>query len=487
MLGTLADSADSIETVRQGPPIRLWRFLIFATFVLTFGLFNIYLLPAVLVLVLLSQTAALFPKHMFLVTLVCSILITVEIGAKWGTLPRIGPSIALLSALFIGAVLRIVSESGFKGIVRVAAHVPMIGLWSLYIVFLLASASFSIDTRASSYSVIKVILLQLVLLMVLEYLLREPGFWPKLRNAVYLATAIVCLYALVEELNRHNIFLTYYPEQEALFRGDILRVRSTFFHPIALGTYLVLVYPFLLVDVLRRRRASLIALLGCLLLAVFLTVSRGPWLALGIETVLIAFCLAGRRMRIAGAVFASLSLFACFIAARIDLWPKNLPGESLVNPAHLTHANFDEASSEYYRIAVVRSAIDRLSGTRWVIGFGPGTYYKADVRSEYAGQDHVLTDGDCQYALTLVETGGVGLGILILLILQGALLCLRTYRRANGYERVLASACLASVVGFALSCVTSSMFLLFPLNFLFWMAISLACHAKRAGSLQEGI
>ena len=91
----------------------------------------------------------------------------------------------------------------------------------------------------------------------------------------------------------------------------------------------------------------------------------------------------------------------------------------------------NEASSEYYRFAVVRAALDRLEGARWVYGFGPGTFYMADVRSEYAGQDHVLTAGDCQYALTLVEIGTVGLGIMIVMMTAGVLICTRAVRVAH--------------------------------------------------------
>ena len=237
-----------------------WALPLLVAMALGVGFVNLYLLPAVAAFVCLICLAIAFPERMFLFALACSILVSVEIGVKLGALPRIGPSLTVLAALLLGAVLHCGSRFDREQIAAIFAQVPMIRLWIVYIVFLLASAALSINRQASYYSATKEILLQFALVLLLSYFLRDPRFWPRLRTVLFLATAFACFYAVAEEITHYNIFLSFYPTEELVMRGDILRVRSTFFHPIAFGTYLALIYPFLVVDVVKRRSSHLYGL-----------------------------------------------------------------------------------------------------------------------------------------------------------------------------------------------------------------------------------
>jgi hypothetical protein len=449
---------------------------------LAFGQTGGLIVLAAMIFLLLIALSVLFPGEMFLVAFGLSILVPVEIGIKWDPLPRIGPTIVLLVAVLIGAAVRLaLRRDRDQGFLR---DVPMLYLWTVTIGFCLVSATLSIDQLASYYALGKGTLLIFGLVVLQGNRLRSPIFWRQLRTVLYVVTTIACLYALVEELTRSNIFLSFYPTEEPALRGGLLRVRSTFFHPIAFGTYLAMVYPFLVADVLRRRRIWQAALLILILVASFLTVSRGPWVAILLETGILAIVLMkhNRRIVVAGMVVA-LSLIG--LAKLGDIPMIDLPGESIVNPNHLGGGPIDEASSEFYRVAVVKAAIDRLQGAHWVYGYGPGTFYLADVRSEYAGQDHVLTEGDSQYALTMVELGVGGLALLMLTIAKGVMICINAIRSAHGADKCLATACLASVVGFAVNCATASMFLLVPLNLMFWTALTVSFRLQRTGTLES--
>jgi len=434
-------------------------------------------LLGICVFVLLTWAAFLRPDLVFLGAFALSIVLPVEVGFKWDPLPRIGPSIVVFAALILGASANLLVSRGSDSVNALLAGIPMKRLWVFIIALNLVSTVASIDRLASFYAMGKQTMMILILAALMNLFARDPAFWPRLRTVLFFATALTCIYALFEEVARQNMLLAFYPTEVMDFRSGILRVRSTFFHPIAFGTYLAMVYPFILVDVLQRKRPAVVVVLLLTLLASFLTVSRGPWLALLIETAVIASMFFKRELRLAAAALFTLLALLCLANKNIGV-PESIERSSLLNPSQQSLEHLDESSSEFYRIAVMTAAVDRMAGMRWLYGFGPGTFYLADVSSRYSGEDHVLTSGDSQYALTLVELGAAGLCILVLVIANAVRIGLRAVLCTKGFQRLLAAACLASILGLAINCITASMFLLVPLDLIFWSVVVLASNLR---------
>ena len=143
-------------------------------------------------------------------------------------------------------------------------------------------------------------------------------FWPRLRTSLYVVTWMLCAYAVIEVLSQQNPFLVLYPEEQPAIRAGVMRVRSVFFHPIAFGCYLSLIFPLVLTDTLGEPRPARRAVLGvlCVVIAVcgLLTISRAPIAGILGGGLLVAFEYArhqrSRRFRIvrAGLAVAAVSV-----------------------------------------------------------------------------------------------------------------------------------------------------------------------------------
>jgi O-antigen ligase len=146
----------------------------------------------------------------------------------------------------------------------------------------------------------------------------------------------------------------------------------------------------------------------------------------------------------------------------------------ILNPNQFSLDRTNEASSEYYRIALLKAVTDRLEGRRWIYGFGRGTFYLAGVESNYDNADHILGAGDSHYILLLLETGIFGLAAFVLLLLAAFRACARRAIFLRGNSRLVALASLGAVAGFIWNNSTASMFPVLPLNLMFWIPVAAA-------------
>jgi hypothetical protein len=147
--------------------------------------------------------------------------------------------------------------------------------------------------------------------------------------------------------------------------------------------------------------------------------------------------------------------------------------DSILNPSRLSASRVDEASSEYYRIALFQAVVDRLAGYQWLIGAGQGTFHIADVEARYDDSDHVLTAPDGHYTKVLFEDGMLGLLLMGILLAKCISLCVRAFRMAATLkDRLAVLSAIVGVTGFVLINITVSMYLVFPLSMLFWCAVA---------------
>jgi O-antigen ligase len=439
-------------------------------------------LGALTILALFAGLAYAYPGAMLIAVVVTSILIPIDLAVKADIWPRLGPTRGMVAAFLLGAFLnRKTRAEIFKSMRQSTLTVPII----LFFVATVVSMIFSIDPLKSAYSLISLIFEEFLFFFAFIYFTTQERFRVNLKNALFLTTMLVCLFAFYEELSHYNPILLVYPEEEILFRGNILRVRSTFFHPIAFACFLSFMFPLFLVEFIQADKGTGKYIIGLLLLCVlaasFLTVSRGPWISL-LVTSFIFICWWSRkslnRMVLASVGIGLAIVSIVFFTSASSGINKSAVGK-VINPSGITTRSVDEASPEYYRIALTYAVIEHLKGARWIYGFGPGTFHLAHVESAYAGHEHVLTAADSDYIRLLFEFGVIGVITFLSLLGNILLLCVRAVRKTKGKDKPLALASFGAILGFIFTNVSVSMFGYLPLRLLFWLCVAFIINLRK--------
>ena len=461
-------------------------FLCVGALVLVSTFNDLIVVPVGLALFLALTLSSYFrPTGAFLTLVGVAILIPLDLSVDVGPLPRIGPTRIYMGAFLLGTFLRLLVHRQLVPGYR--STFPLFGGACLYIVSALISTAMSVAPVVSIYAVIgREIFEQLLLFYLFLYFLQQPGFWRALRNTLYAATFIACLYAFWEAYAATNPLIDYIPDAWPDFRAGVLRCRSTFFHPIAFACFLNLVFPFVVVDFLSTKRAEIrLAMVGLgavILLAALLTVSRAPWIILALEVAGIVAWECRRDLR-RMAFIVTLGFIAItfgFLAYQLNDTVRDLFAP-FVNPGQV-----DEGSTEYYRVVVIEAVWERVQSPRIFFGYGPNAFNYADIEVTYDNTTRVLQEPDLHYARILFEFGLVGSGLVLLLIGRGiwrGVISLKTASREN-QRWVLAA--LAGIVGFVLVNFTVSMFSMFPLGMIFWMAMAVAVSQGRAAAEEAG-
>jgi O-antigen ligase len=447
---------------------------------------EILLIAGVVVLGVVAGATFVSPGRGAIAVVVVCTLVSSNVAEKLSNLPRIGPTRVLLAAVLIGWLLRELASWALNGRFRLGeATRPARGLVAvlgLFLVWSILGTLVSIDPMKSAYSVADLLVYALAFLMFCR-LARQPGWWPSMQSTLFGVTALICLFAFVEAATHYNPLLSLYPDQLEAMRGGLLRVRSVFYHPLALGCYLTLIFPFVLVAFVeapgRGRKLALGVLLAMVLVTALLTVSRGPWLAIATQAVLLlAWMPEQRRQRallrvaLAGAVVA--------LPVLVYLATSNESIAAVIDPHNsLRGGGVDESSSEYYRIALLQAVLNEMEGVRWALGFGPGTFHLAGVESVYDEHHHVLTAADSHFVRLLFEHGFVGLVLFVLAIALTLALAARELRHGVRRWRLPILASVAAVLGFCFENITVSMFANYSLGITFWLVAAMPMAAHR--------
>ena len=423
-------------------------------------------ISAVLAVVALT---VFFPRACFIGVIAAAILFPPDLALKLDPLPRIGPSRIILGAFLLGLLLRLAVVKG-EGV-----KIPRLTLGYFILAYLFCgtvSTVLSIEPLISIYALIGRDLIEQFLLFYLAlYFLRSADQWRPMKAALLLTTVIVCLLGLYEFLTLSN---PLYPDRGFFVRESIPRIQSFFFHPIALGSYMNLVAPFVLVEIVQSRRVHAKILYSFMLLAVvavvFLTVSRGPWICLAIEFAMVGVYWVAKRRKQAllTVLFAALVLANAVVAYQFSE-----TAQRMFAPILSPHTQ-DEASPEYYRVMLFRTVIDYMEGARWIYGYGPNVFFAAGLEARYSDHTVVITAADNHFLKILLEYGLAGLLAFIAMLAAAVAACHSAFRGAGEEHKMAALACLASATGFILVNTTAGMFHIYPLGTLFWLAVAFA-------------
>ncbi len=265
--------------------------------------------------------------------------------------------------------------------------------------------------------------------------------------------------------------------------GELHRLASIFGDPNVFGAFVVIAAPFVLLMATHlptprlRRIATAIAFV--LILALWLSFSRGAWIAivLGVGAVL---AIADRRTLLLGVVLSVVSFGTAAVMPRDLLVPRG-SGER----PELIDSTIDRVETiglgGDLRTLFVLNAVPIL-GDHPLLGVGPGRYggavatnYPTPIYEEY-GTDRLFWNPqqrtvDNFWLHILVEMGVIGFVTLLATAMLPGMRILRGARDAHGWRRIMLAGTAAAAAGMAVSSVTTMLLEANSIGFPFWFLL----------------
>jgi putative inorganic carbon (hco3(-)) transporter len=268
--------------------------------------------------------------------------------------------------------------------------------------------------------------------------------------------------------------------------GELYRLAAFIGDPNVLGAFLTAAAPFTLLaatqlDSPRHRRIA-VATAFLLLLILWLTFSRGAWLAMAVSTFGVLAWFGRRTLLLSVAILTISFLTANFMPRDLILFG----GQAGIRP-NVIGSTFDRVGAvgegRDLRIRFVINALPIIADHP-LIGVGPGRWGGAvafDIRSpvyEEYGTDEVFDlypqrTVDNFWLHLLVEFGFVGVAAFVAAAAVPGLRILAAGRRATGLDRVLLGGIATGTVGLAVSSVTTMLLEANSVGFLFWFLLGL--------------
>jgi len=302
----------------------------------------------------------------------------------------------------------------------------------------------------------------------------------RILRAFVAALVICCVFGWIEayyDWRVMNLFPTivhrFTPGQGGLML-DEGRVKSTFPHAILFGNALALGIPiaFYLLTV-AKSAGQRIWLWTCVLLMfwnMYKTSSRGPWLALVLSAILLLLFSQGNvRKYLVVVTLLTVSV----LVIRPGVW------DTLKNTYLETMDPDDPRGQSYqYRYDLMHVASERLArdGKRAIWGFGPESFYYAGFEGVDSETGHTYKFESCDSAFveTMVDTGYIGLLLLIALLLKPMLVSLRGFSGLPRPPNLLCLVLLVNQVAFAFMMMSVGNWGWGQQTFMIWIIFALA-------------
>ena len=277
--------------------------------------------------------------------------------------------------------------------------------------------------------------------------------------------------------------------------GEEVRLASLFGDPNVFGTFLVVAVPFFVLGAARLPDRRLRWLSGAiafvLLLALWLSFSRGAWIALvlGVGTLLL---LVDRRALLIGLLLAATSFGAAVVM------PRNLlvPDQRRPNLVDSTVDRFGAIGlrGDLRTLFIIQSL--PIIRDHPALGVGPGRFggavafnYGTPIYEEYGfGRlfwNPAQRTVDNFWLHLLVETGVLGVGAFLAAALIPGLRILKAARRSLGSRRILLGGMAAATAGMAVSAGTTMLLEANSIGFAFWFLLGIGTLAVTATSMTE--
>lgn len=276
--------------------------------------------------------------------------------------------------------------------------------------------------------------------------------------------------------------------------GEVYRLASFFGDPNVFGAFLVATAPFALFGATglrpRRRQLLLLAAAFLLVLALWLSFSRGAWLALIIGPGLVALLL-DRRALVLGVIITALAFGTAATMPRDLLLLLNRGGGGATEAAERpnlidsTVGRLDTVSQgRDLRTLFIVNALPILRDHP-ALGVGPGRYggatadiFGTPIYQAY-GTDRLFTHRlqstvDNFWLHLLVELGIIGFACFLWAVLAAGLGILRAaWRAEHGLPRVLLQSIVAAIAGLAVNSVSTMLLEANSVAYLFWFLLGI--------------
>jgi O-antigen ligase len=277
--------------------------------------------------------------------------------------------------------------------------------------------------------------------------------------------------------------------------GEETRLASIFGDPNVFGAFLVIAVPFAVLGAARLPERRLRWLSGAiafvLLLALWLSFSRGAWIALvlGVGTVL---ALVDRRALLIGLLVAVTSFGTAVVM------PRNLlvPDQRRPNIIDSTVDRFGAIGlqGDLRTLFVIQSL--PIMRDHPLLGVGPGRFggavafnYGTPIYEEYGFRPLFWNPAqrtvDNFWLHLLVETGVLGAIAFLAAALIPGVRILGAARRSLGWRRILLGGMAAAAAGMAVSSGTTMLLEANSIGFAFWFVLGIGTLAVSATSIAE--
>jgi len=297
----------------------------------------------------------------------------------------------------------------------------------------------------------------------------------KILLAIVLAVIVCSVFGAFEAYGASNA-LTFFPKAGHHF--DMLsetdrevRVQSTFDHPILFGAALAMAITITLYLVAVAEKTWQVTLLWFGIMLMFLNIyktsSRGPWLDVMLGCLLLVVFARG-KIRKNILIIGVLALAAMVIRPGIWATVKGIYDNSF-------NMNTSTGTSYEYRYALQHAVTARLlqSPARTLWGYGLESFYDLQIEDDFLGKPHLFLSCDSSWAELMIETGFVGLCIIVLILLKPAWRALRDYQILPAPDRYLSLMLLVNLLIFYFQMYSVGMYSWGQNGYMLWILIAI--------------
>ncbi len=313
----------------------------------------------------------------------------------------------------------------------------------------------------------------------------------KILVAAVAALVVCCVFGVMEQYTGWKV-IDLFPEVTHRFvagaggrLGDSGRIKSTFPHPILFANALALGIPWALYLL---NLSKIAAQKACLWVAIIMmswnmykTLSRGPWLALALSLFLLLLFSSG-SLRKHLAVIILLTVSALII--RPGVW------ETLRNTyVETLDPESARGGSYQYRYDLMRLARQVLAQNpgRAAWGFGPNSFPELNLEAENPDTGHWDKFESCDSAFVevMLDTGYVGLFLVVALLLRSALLAWKGFKNLPPPANFLCLLFLINIGAYAFMMLSVENFGWGQQTLMLWILIALAVAYSRVAAVQD--
>ncbi|WP_446744383.1 O-antigen ligase family protein [Silvibacterium acidisoli] len=293
--------------------------------------------------------------------------------------------------------------------------------------------------------------------------------------AMVLALIVCSSFGAFEAYGADNV-LEYFPKTGHHFDMNAetdreVRVQSTFDHPILFGAALsmAITMDLYLLTVTEKRWTRRLLWIGLFLmfLNIYKTSSRGPWLDVILSCLLLALLSRGKIRRY---IFAIILLSVAAVIIRPGIWDtvKGIYDNSF-------DMNTSTGTSYQYRYALQHAVREKLLETpsRALWGYGLETFYDLQLEGDFLGKPHLFLSCDSSWAELMIETGFVGLSVMIMLLFRPLWRAFRDSRKLPRPEGELSLLFFVNLVVFYFQMYSVGMYSWGQNGYMLWIVIAM--------------